>query len=385
MLPATPLIAQDFSEVTINTVPVAGNVSMLIGQGGNIGVSAGPDGVLIIDDQFAPLAGQIRTALAALGSDVPQFLLNTHFHGDHTGGNAEFGAESIIVAHENVRVRLLSGDAPARALPVVTYDDDVSLHFNGEEITLIHMPRGHTDTDSVVMFADSNVIHMGDHFFNGGFPFVDLGSGGTVQGYISNLELALSWIGDDTAIIPGHGSLASKADLLEFYNMIHADLGIPKDYLQECDLPLCPEPVALVDTELDFYQRPQRLTAEAFAAWQDMRTAAAKDGVTLFLISAFRDIEYQANLIANKLDKGQAIDEILQVNAAPGFSEHHTGRAVDIGTPGCDALVTEFENTHAFQWLKENAGVFGFVLSYPPDNSLGIIYEPWHWCFQGLR
>ncbi len=218
LAPATQ--AQDFSNVTIRTVPVAGNVSMLMGQGGNIGVSAGPDGVLIIDDQFAPLADQIRQALSALGSDVPQFLLNTHFHGDHTGGNAEFGTDSVIVAHENVRVRLLSGDAPAQALPVVTYDDDVSLHFNGEEITLIHMPRGHTDTDSVVMFADSNVIHMGDHFFNGGFPFVDLGSGGTVQGYINNLERALSWIDDDTAVIPGHGQLASKADLLEFYNMI---------------------------------------------------------------------------------------------------------------------------------------------------------------------
>ncbi|MEQ8406970.1 MAG: MBL fold metallo-hydrolase [Gammaproteobacteria bacterium] len=222
LLPASSLTAQDFSDVTIDTVPVAGNVSMLIGQGGNIGVSAGPDGVLIIDDQFAPLAGQIRTALAALGSDVPQFLLNTHFHGDHTGGNAEFGTESVIVAHENVRVRLLSGDAPAQALPVVTYDDDVALHFNNEEITLIHMPRGHTDTDSVVMFADSNVIHMGDHFFNGGFPFVDLGSGGTVQGYVNNLELVLSWIDDDTSVIPGHGQLATKADLLEFYNMIRA-------------------------------------------------------------------------------------------------------------------------------------------------------------------
>lgn len=166
---------------------------------------------------------------------------------------------------------------------------------------------------------------------------------------------------------------------------LHADLGIPADYLQECSLPLCPEPTALVDTELDFYQRPQRLTAEALAAWSKMRATAAQDGVTLFLISAFRDIEYQAGLIASKLDKGQAIDDILKVNAAPGFSEHHTGRAIDIGTPGCDALVTEFENTDAFQWLESSAGGFGFVLSYPRDNSLGIIYEPWHWCFRGLR
>ncbi len=220
-LSASQLAAQDqFANVSIETVPVAGNISMLVGQGGNIGVSAGEDGILIVDDQYAPLADRIRAALAELGSDVPRFVLNTHFHGDHTGGNAEFGAESLIVAHENVRGRLQASEAVAEALPVITYDDDVTIHFNGENITLIHMPRGHTDTDSVVWFEDSNVIHMGDHFFNGGFPFVDLASGGTVQGYLRNLETALSWIGDDTAVIPGHGPLASKADLLEFYNMV---------------------------------------------------------------------------------------------------------------------------------------------------------------------
>ena len=209
-----------FENVTIDTVSVAGNISMLIGQGGNIGVSAGSDGILIIDDQFAPLAGRIKTAIEALGSDVPKFLLNTHFHGDHTGGNIEFGAESLIIAHENVRMRMVAGGQPAVALPVVTFDDDVTIHFNGEDVTLIHMPNGHTDTDSVVMFSESNVIHMGDHFFNGGFPFVDLANGGTVQGYLSNLERALSWIGDDTAVIPGHGPLATKSDLLNFYNVV---------------------------------------------------------------------------------------------------------------------------------------------------------------------
>lgn len=215
-------LAQDdrFANVTIQTVPVRGNISMLVGSGGNIGVSAGSDGLLIIDDQYAPLAAKIRAALADLGSDTPKFLLNTHFHGDHTGGNADFGVASIIIAHENVRGRLIAGDSPSSALPVVTYDDDVTVHFNGENITLIHMPRGHTDTDSVVMFEDTNVIHMGDHFFNGAFPFVDLASGGTVQGYINNLEKALSWIGEDTAVIPGHGALANKADLLAFYNVV---------------------------------------------------------------------------------------------------------------------------------------------------------------------
>ena len=214
--------AQDdpFADVTIQTVPVAGNISMLVGQGGNIGVSAGEDGVLIIDDQFAPLAGRIRTALEALGSDTPSFVLNTHFHGDHVGGNVEFGAGGVIVAHENVRLRMIDGESPPVALPVVTFNNNVTIHFNGENITLIHMPAGHTDTDSVVLFEDANVIHMGDHFFNGGFPFVDIASGGSVQGYLSNLEKVLSWIDDDTQVIPGHGPLADKADLLSFYNMI---------------------------------------------------------------------------------------------------------------------------------------------------------------------
>jgi cyclase len=215
-------LAQDdrFANVTIETVSVAGNISMLVGSGGNIGVSAGEDGVLIIDDQYAPLADRIRAALAELGSDTPRFILNTHFHGDHTGGNANFGATGIIVAHENVRGRLQGMDSESVSLPAVTYDDDVTLHFNGEDITLILMPAGHTDTDSVVLFSESNVIHMGDHFFNGAFPFIDLANGGTVQGYLFNLERALSWIADDTRIIPGHGALASKGDLLSFYEVI---------------------------------------------------------------------------------------------------------------------------------------------------------------------
>jgi len=209
-----------FAGVNIQTIPVTGNISMLMGSGGNIGVSAGSDGLLIIDDQYAPLAAKIKAALAALGSDTPKFLLNTHFHGDHTGGNADFGIASIIVAHENVRNRLVGENAPASALPVVTFDDDVTVNFNGEDITLIYMPAGHTDTDSVVMFEGSNVIHMGDHFFNGGFPFIDLANGGTVQGYLKNLEKALSWIQDDTKVIPGHGPLGTKAELLTFYNVV---------------------------------------------------------------------------------------------------------------------------------------------------------------------
>jgi D-alanyl-D-alanine carboxypeptidase len=147
-------------------------------------------------------------------------------------------------------------------------------------------------------------------------------------------------------------------------------------------LPLYPEPAQLVDTEPDYYGRPQRLTPEAFAAWQDMKQRAAAEDITLHLISAFRDLEYQRGLIARKLAAGQSLTEILRVNAAPGFSEHHTGRAIDVGTLDCEALVEDFENTVAYQWLEANAAAHGFRLSFPRGNPYGIDYEPWHWCFK---
>jgi len=162
----------------------------------------------------------------------------------------------------------------------------------------------------------------------------------------------------------------------------NAVLGISDSVINSCKLPLCLEPEELVDTELDFYSRPQRLTPECFQAWTAMKLAAHESGVTIFLISAFRSIAYQHQLIAKKLAAGQSIDAILQVNAPPGFSEHHTGRAVDIGTFNCDALVEEFDKTEAFQWLNNNAEGYGFSLSYPRDNCFGIAYEPWHWCFK---
>lgn len=162
---------------------------------------------------------------------------------------------------------------------------------------------------------------------------------------------------------------------------LHAALGISPDYAESCQLPWCPEPDHLVETELDFLQRPQQLTPAAFNGWSALKTAADEQGISLFLISAFRSLQYQHDLLVAKLEHGQPIDQILRVNAAPGFSEHHTGRAIDVGTDGCDALATEFENTVAFQWLTENASDFGFRMSYPRDNSFGIDYEPWHWCF----
>lgn len=163
---------------------------------------------------------------------------------------------------------------------------------------------------------------------------------------------------------------------------LHEALGISENYARACKLPPCREPVKLVDTELDFYQRPQKLTAAAFEAWTAMKTAATEQGFSLFLISAFRGLQYQHDLISRKLREGRTLEQVLAVNAAPGFSEHHTGRAIDLGTLGCDAVTLEFENTNAFQWLKENAAGFDFYMSYPHDNDYGIDYEPWHWCFQ---
>lgn len=176
--------------------------------------------------------------------------------------------------------------------------------------------------------------------------------------------------------------MTASSDFSRRVRAIHNELGIPPDYPESCGLPLCVEPPELVETEPDFYGRPQRLTPAAFAAWRVMRDAATADGVPLFLISAFRGLDYQAGLIRRKLDQGQSMGQILAVNAAPGYSEHHTGRAVDLGTVECDALAEEFKNTPAYQWLVEQAREYGFHLSYPPGNQFGIAFEPWHWCFQ---
>lgn len=226
-----PAAAQDrdFSKVEVKAMPVAGKVYMLEGAGGNIGVSVGSDGLLIVDDQFAPLADKIRAALKGLGQGDLAFVLNTHWHFDHTGGNASFGREATIVAHENVRKRLARGQtlrgqevppAPAQALPVITFGESVSIHFNGEEIRVLHYPRGHTDGDSVIFFTGSNVVHMGDDFFAGRFPFVDLESGGSLAGLTENVEKVLGQVPDDVKIIPGHGPLSTKADLQGYLAML---------------------------------------------------------------------------------------------------------------------------------------------------------------------
>ncbi len=210
-----------FAKVQIKTIEVTDNVYMLVGAGGNIGVSKGPDGLLMIDDQFGPLASKIAAALEALGDSTPTYVLNTHYHGDHTGSNAHFGTNSIIMAQHNVRLRLISeGKMPDAGLPTITYDSRAHLFFNNEDIEMIHAPSGHTDGDSMVYFRNSNVIHMGDNMFNGRFPYIDLDAGGSVKGMISAVEMILTLINDDTKIIPGHGSLATKADLEAYLEML---------------------------------------------------------------------------------------------------------------------------------------------------------------------
>ncbi len=209
---------QDFSKVEIKTQKVAGNVYMLEGSGGNIGVSAGPDGMLIIDDQFAPLADKIKTALKSLNSGQLKFLLNTHHHGDHTGGNEIFGKDTLIVAHTNVRKRLES--KPKEAQPVVTYDKSISVHFNGEEVQAMYFANGHTDNDSIIYFTKSNVAHFGDTFSPGRFPFVDLSGGGDVDGLVSSLSEAIKRLPADVKIIPGHGPVLTLEDVKSYRDMI---------------------------------------------------------------------------------------------------------------------------------------------------------------------
>lgn len=215
---ATAFVQRDFSKVQIKATEVAGNVYMLEGSGGNIGVSIGEDGVLMVDSQFAPLADKIKAAIKDLGGDLPKFLLNTHVHGDHVDGNASYGSSAIIVAHTNVRKRL--ADKPKETWPVITFDQAVSFHMNGEEIKVLHYPKGHTDGDAVIYFTGSNVVHMGDHWFSGIFPFVDLDSGGTVQGYIANVKNILAEVKPDAKFIPGHGPLSTFDDLKKNLRML---------------------------------------------------------------------------------------------------------------------------------------------------------------------
>ena len=215
------LAAGSLSAQELTVTPVAGGIHMISGRGGNIGVSAGDDGLLMIDAKFANLAGPIRAALAGLGEGEPAFLLNTHYHGDHTGGNAAFGAVTPILAHHRVRARLQADSKqPPAALPVLTFQEGLSLYFNGEEIEVLHFPAAHTDGDAAVFFTGSDVVHMGDIMFHERFPYVDIDAGGSVEGVVAAVEAVLARIGPETRVIPGHGGLAAPGDLRTYLRMI---------------------------------------------------------------------------------------------------------------------------------------------------------------------
>ncbi len=255
-LPAAAIAQQN--DIQVTPVEVTDGIYMLMAAGGNIGLSVGDDGAFIIDDQFEPLHDKIVAAVRDAGGGDVRFVLNTHWHGDHTGGNRLMGeAGAMIVAHENVRRRMdpstftdvvgNTGQAPPIALPVVTFNDEVSFWWNGEQIHATHVANAHTDGDTIVWFRDANVVHMGDNFFNGMLPFIDVDSGGGIDGMIAASELVLADANEMTKIIPGHGQLSGAAQLREFHGMLvtirdriqtHVDNG---DSLEEI---IAAEPIA---------------------------------------------------------------------------------------------------------------------------------------------
>lgn len=230
MLAAAPAAAHDAHEKQagqdwpFEVVNIAPNLFMLEGRGGNVGVLTGDDRTFIIDDKFADNAEQIRAAIQSVEGNAVGYVVNTHWHGDHTGGNASFGDQATIIAHENVRQRLSTDQqseifdrstpaSPEEAWPVVTFTRDVTLHLNGQTAHVEHIPNAHTDGDAVIYFTEADVLHMGDIFFNQSFPFIDTSSGGSIDGFIAGLARGLEIAGEDTTIMPGHGPLATRADL----------------------------------------------------------------------------------------------------------------------------------------------------------------------------
>ena len=223
LITACSTYAQNNQEVIIETQQLSDNVYMLTGQGGNIGVCVGDQGVFMIDDQFARLTPKILEAIKALSDKPIQFLINTHYHGDHTGGNENIAQQGAkIIAHDNVYKRLSESTpaTPKEALPVISFNDKLQLHINGEDVLVFHAENAHTDGDALLYFTQSNVLHTGDTFFSELYPYIDLDSGGSINGYIEAVKKALILIDDDTKIIPGHGKLSNKAKYQFFLSML---------------------------------------------------------------------------------------------------------------------------------------------------------------------
>jgi cyclase len=284
---AGPATAQepDWAKIEMKAQPVAGRIHMLYGvggfAGGNIGVSVGDDGVVLVDDGYEPLVPKIEAALKTVTAAPVRFILNTHFHGDHVHGNKVFGTRGVVVAHDNARRRMEKRDdfdgqpgtrAPRHALPVITFDRHLTLHVNDEEVRGIHAPAGHTDGDVVVFFTASKVVHMGDLLFNGMFPFIDLENGGSVKGMIAAVDQVLEEVPDDVKIVPGHGPLATKEDLSAYGAM-----------LKDC--------VALVQRGIDGGKTVEQIQKEKPLAAYDARWGGGFVGSDAFVAQLYNGLK----------------------------------------------------------------------------------------------